>query len=1046
MVRKLALAVSLALGTASVPVYALGLGDLSSKSLLNQNFEGDIRLLSVKPDEMEGVRVKLGDVEAFSRAGVERPFYLSLLKFEPMITGGGKPVIRVTSDFPIREPFLNFLIEVNWPKGRLLREYTVLLDPPTTIARRAPSVAPAERTRAAASEPAAPQPAAQAAPAAAAASVTPAASADAPPLDPVADGVSEYGPVEAGDTAWGLAQKLRPGGVSMEQMMMALLAANPQAFIGGNINRLRSGQILRVPALDEIRELSRQQARVAYRQQQDEWLARRDERLQKAAEEAAIDVLPGSDATLSEGQAAVDQLRIATSRPEVEGQAGAGDGESGKPTAQDLQSRLMIARENVETSRQEAVTLRSQVDDLQARLADMQKLLSLKDDQLAQLQDRVVTEDSAADAEAVEAVPGDVGSEASEATAEEATAIEGVAPSGDAEALAEAEDAGAVPESESDLAEMGDAVGEAIEGLSDPDLATSEFEITSDGDVVFIEDEETATAIEQGGDESIAIGSETTDIFEEAPIEFDSAATGEPAAAETDPAESEVVTAPPAVSETEPAVPEKEQSGLLPQPLARILEEHTLPIAAGAGGLVALIAGFLFARRRRSSGEPGPVLSAVEQSAVTSPPEADTAVADEAAVDSRPMDDGTQSGLADSSFLNEFSPSDINALQDETGEVDPVSEADVYIAYGRYQQAEELLGQAMERDKDRLALKHKLLEVHYATRNTEAFCDLADLMVEAGQDAADEEAWTRAREMGRELAPDNELFALRDGEAELNLDLGAIGAATTAVAAASTAVDADSLMLDESELTELTAVYDEDVSAANDLANPSDEVSILLDVDDASELADQADAVMRDSIATSELESMEFELPEAEKDGVALEKAAADEVITDSLDLDSMMIQAEAAVDGEDSSGTLDSDFSADDLQAQLDELSDLSVLDSELGDPSKQGAAAAPGGLGLVSQDAGPVADSGLDATLDLNDAFDAAEETAELAPTAEAELEGDGGVGTDDDIATKLDLARAYVEIGDDDGARSILEEVVAEGNDSQRGDAKQLLSSLG
>jgi len=135
MVRKLALAVSIALGTLNVPAHALGLGELTSKSLLNQNFDGAITLLSVTPEEVDGIRVKLADAEAFSRAGVERPFYLSLLKFEPVLAGSGKPVIRVSSDFPIREPFLNFLVEVNWPNGRLLREYTVLLDPPTTTTR-----------------------------------------------------------------------------------------------------------------------------------------------------------------------------------------------------------------------------------------------------------------------------------------------------------------------------------------------------------------------------------------------------------------------------------------------------------------------------------------------------------------------------------------------------------------------------------------------------------------------------------------------------------------------------------------------------------------------------------------------------------------------------------------------------------------------------------------------------------------------------------------------------------------------------------------------
>jgi pilus assembly protein FimV len=148
MVRKLALAVSIALGTLNAPVHALGLGELTSDSLLNQNFSGNINLLSVTPEEIDGIRVKLADADAFERAGVERPFYLSLLKFAPDLLDAGKPVIRVTSDFPIREPFLNFLVEVNWPNGRLLREYTVLLDPPTTTPRRPPApVAPQVSTR-----------------------------------------------------------------------------------------------------------------------------------------------------------------------------------------------------------------------------------------------------------------------------------------------------------------------------------------------------------------------------------------------------------------------------------------------------------------------------------------------------------------------------------------------------------------------------------------------------------------------------------------------------------------------------------------------------------------------------------------------------------------------------------------------------------------------------------------------------------------------------------------------------------------------------------
>ena len=234
MVRSLALAVAFALGTVSVPAQALGLGDINSKSVLNQEFDANIDLLSVAAGELDAVRVRLASSEAFQRAGVERPFFLTLLKFRPERLDNGRTVVRVSSDFPIREPFLNFLIEVNWPQGKLLREYTVLLDPPTTTKRRAPQVTTAP-ARIEESRPR-PQPLAG-------------------PAESRSAGDRSYGPVKINETMWGIAGRLRPAGVSMEQMMIALQDANPQAFFGGNINNLRVGEILRVPGTEEILQI-----------------------------------------------------------------------------------------------------------------------------------------------------------------------------------------------------------------------------------------------------------------------------------------------------------------------------------------------------------------------------------------------------------------------------------------------------------------------------------------------------------------------------------------------------------------------------------------------------------------------------------------------------------------------------------------------------------------------------------------------------------------------------------------------------------------------
>lgn len=1096
MVRKLALAVSLALGTLSVPVHALGLGELDSRSTLNQNFNGDIKLLSVAADELASVRIKLADQEAFSRAGVDRPFYLSLLKFEPILNKRGQAIVRVTSDFPIREPFLNFLIEVNWPNGRLLREYTVLLDPPTTTRRRPPVVKPATKVARPAASPTPTK--TQAAPATPAAPVAPSVTADVA-------GPSEYGPVKANDTAWGIAKRLRPDGVSMEQMMMALLEANPQAFINNDINRLRRGRILRVPSVDEIRQLNRGDARAAYRAQQDAWLARRDAKLQSAAQaEAGTEVdtaTGGAPAADAAAEPSADKLRIATARPEGEGEAGAGD-DAMTTTSDDLTARLITARENAETSRQEAETLRSRVDDLQARLQDMQRLLSLKDEQLAQLQDNVV-QSEAAEAEQPAAslpLPGEEAEVPADVQLANQVEADTAMPGTDT-----VDEAAATPETPAEpiaeeVADAAQAIDDAVASLVAGDTAPAEDYriedipaqvdpdriVESGGVVEAVEDaagemapQAMSTDMEPaaigdlgiapqidpdrivlGLDEPAAVSEPVAD---EVVIEAEPAATAEPAEAavgelviEIDAGEQATgadtaaqtpaaVEAPAAVVDAEPAPApvapaEPAQRGgdsLLPAPVAAMVEQNIVPIAAGGVAVLGLF-GWLFTRGRRKQ-EPNEELLA----AAGAPAEADpTAQAVDDAVDEPILNAESLTDLPDSSFLDDFTPSDINALQDETGEVDPVSEADVYIAYGRYQQAEELLRQAMDRDPDRLALKHKLLEVHYATRDADAYTALAQEMVNAGQDSADEEAWSRAQDMGRELAPENTLFALKEDEPSWTGDAAVASAAAAAgavvaTATATAAADEDSLSLEDLEISELTAAYEEEASQLSEMDPPS-EVSITLDLDDTSTLTsgEEVAPAATGAVGLDDVAPLEFELPEAETD------AESEDDISDTLDLDSMMADAEKAVDQDNSELSLDSDFSAAELQAQLDELSDLSALDSNLDDTPAEAAAAAGDSLGLVAEDTSAAA--GLDEPLSLDTAFDAAQASDGL-DTAEV-LELDSSPQGEDDVATKLDLARAYVEMGDDDGARSILEEVVTEGSDMQRGEAKQLLSDLG
>ncbi|MDC0435544.1 hypothetical protein OAM69_07935, partial [bacterium] len=127
--RKLATAAAVSLALASGGAFGLGLGEIEMQSALNQRLEAEIQLTSVEPGELEGMIVQLASPEAFARAGIERSDVLTDLRFS-VDQSSGNPVIKIESTSPVVEPFLNFLVEVDWPQGRMVREYTVLLDPP----------------------------------------------------------------------------------------------------------------------------------------------------------------------------------------------------------------------------------------------------------------------------------------------------------------------------------------------------------------------------------------------------------------------------------------------------------------------------------------------------------------------------------------------------------------------------------------------------------------------------------------------------------------------------------------------------------------------------------------------------------------------------------------------------------------------------------------------------------------------------------------------------------------------------------------------------
>ncbi len=241
--------------------FGLGLGEIRLSSSLNEPLAAEIDLVAATAEELASLNAALASPEVFSRYGLDRPAFLTSLEFSVGRGQDGRSVLLVRSRDAISEPFVSFLIDVNWPRGRLLREYTVLLDPPAMLSAAdspapAPIAAPTTLPRPSAAPAPAPEPA------------TPAAQF----ATPAAGGDSSY-QVARGDTLYGIAGSISGGDrQAIQRTMIALFRANPEAF-NGNINILRAGAILRVPSSDEIAGISSAEAAGEVRQQTAAWRA-----------------------------------------------------------------------------------------------------------------------------------------------------------------------------------------------------------------------------------------------------------------------------------------------------------------------------------------------------------------------------------------------------------------------------------------------------------------------------------------------------------------------------------------------------------------------------------------------------------------------------------------------------------------------------------------------------------------------------------------------------------------------------------------------------
>jgi pilus assembly protein FimV len=292
---------------------ALGLGRLNVQSALGETLKAEIDVTSITPDELSTLKLRVAPPEAYRAAGVEYNSALASSQVELQKRADGRQVLRVTSDRAVIEPFVDVILEATWSTGRLVREYTMLFDPPGSTrmaqAPAAPQTAPAITPAPAV----APPPPVAAAPAAPRATPAPRpAPAEAPPRAPApaaaaAGGVDEYN-VRSGDSLSRIASKTQRPGVSLDQMLVSLFRANPDAFIGGNMNRLKAGVVLSVPSAEAAGKVSNAEARETIQAQSADFSAYR-QRL-AAGTTTTADAAPAQKAT-GKVQANVDDRKQA---------------------------------------------------------------------------------------------------------------------------------------------------------------------------------------------------------------------------------------------------------------------------------------------------------------------------------------------------------------------------------------------------------------------------------------------------------------------------------------------------------------------------------------------------------------------------------------------------------------------------------------------------------------------------------------------------------------------------------------------------------------
>ena len=629
--RAAALAVASCLSLAPWVAEAAGIGKLTVLSGLGQPLRAEVDVAANR-EELAGMTARLAPQDAFRQAGVDYAAVLHDLRFTLDKGANGQAVVKVTSVKPINEPFLDFLVELNWPAGRLVREYTFLLDPPEIAVKQSARpvtearVVETVQSRGISDRPARAKPAPRPA-------YVPKSAAEPKKTDAAGTRL-----VQQGDTLRKIAVETKYDGVSLEQMLVGLFRNNPEAFIGNNINRLKAGAILGLPEKSAVESVTEAETKKVYVTQSSDWNAYR----QKLAASAAK--APAKEATASQsssGKIAAkveekttpaeqtkDQVKVSRTEMPAKGAA------AGKPSISEADQ---VAKEKSLKEAQDRLAL------LEKNVSELQKLVEMKNQKLAELQQQ-----TAAKKEEIKPV-------------EPAKPVEVVKP------LEPAKPVEPVKVSE----------------IPKPVVAEKPAEAK--------------------------------------PVEVPKAAEPKPL----------------------PPKPQVQSPAPVPEPsFIDSLLADPLPLVGG-GGILALLAGYFFIKRRRDQN------ASVETTAAPGPsslgPNSVFRMTGGQSVD-------TGNTPPQTGDFSQTGPGTI-----DTDEVDPVAEADVYMAYGRDTQAEEILLEALQKDPQRTAIHAKLLEIYANRGSLKQFETLASELY--AQTAGTGPDWEKVAAMGAGLDPNNPLYS-----------------------------------------------------------------------------------------------------------------------------------------------------------------------------------------------------------------------------------------------------------------------------------------------